>query len=145
MKLKQYITEAKKLLTVGLILTDGTRFLAVHPTKQLHWDIPKGLQNEGEATQNTLKREVKEETGLDISKYKAKKLGRFPYNKKKDIMVYVIITDDLPTTTTMRCISKFGPQQLPEVDDWRYSTLEQAKTTHKPQTVKILKKVLKKK
>ena len=143
MKLKQYITEAKKKLTVGLILTDGTRFLAVHPTRQPHWDIPKGLQDEGENTQNTLKREVKEETGLDISKYpKPKKLGRFPYNGKKDIEVYVVVTDDLPATNTMKCTSKFGPQQLPEVDDYRYSTLEQAKTTHKPQTVKILKKVL---
>lgn len=145
MKLRQYITEAKKLLTVGLILTDGNVFLAVHPTKQLHWDIPKGIQDEGESTLETLKREMKEETGVNLSRYKIVKVGRFPYNKKKDIFIYSIHTNDLPLTATMRCTSTFGPRQLPEVDDYRYMTYSLAKTTHKPQTIKILKKVLFKK
>jgi bis(5'-nucleosidyl)-tetraphosphatase len=41
-------------------------FLAIRSKKFGHWGIPKGHVEEGESEQETAKREVLEETGLDI-------------------------------------------------------------------------------
>lgn len=47
---------------------DGTlEFLAVRSKAHGHWGFPKGHVEEGEGEQETAKREVLEETGLDIT------------------------------------------------------------------------------
>lgn len=62
----------------------GPRYLLLH--RKLHWcgwEFPKGGKKGKERLENTLKREVKEETGLNIIKMKRFPVhGKFLYDKK---------------------------------------------------------------
>jgi len=116
----------KKWTSVGVLITDGEQFLAVHPTHSDKWDIPKGVRERGESTIEAAIREVKEECGIDLRKYRNKMIlaGKFPYLKHKDLVVYVLVLkrNELPPTSTMRCSSYFESKSLvkPEVNRWRY-------------------------
>lgn len=52
----------------ALILTEDRKLLLLerhHPSKGIYWDIPGGRLQKGESQIDALRREVKEETGLD--------------------------------------------------------------------------------
>ena len=126
MRLKKYITEEKKL-SVGLVLTDGDVFLAVRPTgnTHAHYDLPKGLVDPGENYTDTVIREFKEETDIDISKYRSqlKEMGKFPYLNYKDVFVFLLKIKTLPPTSSMKCTSKFEMYPgkfVPEVNGFFY-------------------------
>jgi len=113
-----------KELSVGLVLTDGVRFLGVRPTGQTFYDMPKGMQNQGETLKDTVIREVKEETGFDISKYRSalSDQGRFKYRITKDLHVFLLMLPQLPPTSSMRCTSTFEMygRKIPEVNGYKY-------------------------
>lgn len=139
MMLRRYLTESKKLLSVGIILTDGEVFLAVHPTNKSFWDIPKGLQDSLETIEATLFREVWEETNIKLAKYKNKlrPLGKFSFSKEKDIFAYLLKMDDLPPINKMKCksLTRMG---FPEVDKWKYISFDKL-GIFKPKMVTILR------
>jgi 8-oxo-dGTP pyrophosphatase MutT (NUDIX family) len=73
--LKGYIEELRKLIghypviMVGaavLILDDQDRLLLLHRTDNDFWGIPGGSMEPGESLVDTVKRETREETGLEI-------------------------------------------------------------------------------
>jgi 8-oxo-dGTP pyrophosphatase MutT (NUDIX family) len=124
MRLNKYITEEKKL-SVGLILTDGEVFLAVRPTNGFLYDMPKGMGNPGENPVETIVREFKEETNIDISRYKSQltPMGKHYYTNYKDVDVFVLKLENLPSISSMKCTSMFHirPDELaPEVDQFHY-------------------------
>jgi len=52
----------------ALIFNSANKMLLLErhpPSKKMYWDIPGGRLQRGESLMETLKREVKEETGLD--------------------------------------------------------------------------------
>lgn len=126
MEFKDFVGEKK--LSVGLILTDGKVLLAVQPTGHDIYDIPKGEVDPGEALIQTLVREIKEETGFNISKYTNKLLdmGQFLYMSHKDVHVYVLILEDLPPAERMKCTSTFKiyGRDIPEVKNHRYVSFD---------------------
>jgi len=123
MKLLNFLKE-EKIVSCGLVLTDNIKFLAVHPTFGTKWDIPKGM-HEGGSYIDTVLREVREEVGIDFSKYKSKieYKGRYKYSEYKDLQIFLLVIDDLPQTSLMSCSSTFNAgnnRRLPEVDDYKY-------------------------
>lgn len=117
-----------KKLSVGLILTDGQVFLAVNPTGHRIYDIPKGEVEAGDGLKQTLIREMKEELGVNISKWSNLliDMGQFDYMVHKDVHVFVLILDDLPPASNMKCTSMFmlNGRLAPEVIRHRYFSFD---------------------
>ena len=81
-------------VTAGvLIINEDGKYLAVHPTGYSHedgqWSLPKGIVDEGESPIEAAKREVFEETGIDLSGNSFKDLGQHSYVHEKDIHLFV--------------------------------------------------------
>ncbi len=99
-----------KTLSVGTIITDGKYILLGHATGTKNWDIPKGRQEEGESNIETAERELLEETGLAFNRKRFVSLGKFEFNKHKDLFLYKIASDDLEKEIDMsklKCKSYF--------------------------------------
>lgn len=113
-----------KKVSAGLILTDKQYFLGCHSTGNNFYDIPKGSIESGETPIEACIREVKEETGLDVSKENLIDLGMFDYNFEKNLHLFLLISDNLPDLNYLNCTSYFfNPKikkHLPEIDYYRY-------------------------
>jgi ADP-ribose pyrophosphatase YjhB (NUDIX family) len=64
-----------KVSTKALILNKDGKILGLrrsetHPTKPFQWDLPGGLVEEGEDLIESIKREIKEETALEVKDIK---------------------------------------------------------------------------
>lgn len=129
-------------LSCALLLTNGNIFLAVIPTGGTMYDLPKGLHDIGESIIETVIREVEEETGFNISKYKnqLEYMGRYKYTGEKDIGVFLLKIDKLPLISGMKCSSLFGVSKLPEVSGYRYISFDDLEK-FRPQMVKIIRDI----
>ena len=59
-----------------IILNEDGKILAIRrsntaPTRPLYWDLPGGILEEGEDKVEAIKREIKEETGLEVESISA--------------------------------------------------------------------------
>ena len=62
------MTLSKKIGAAAIILdNDGRILLVKHSYGKLNWEIPGGLSEQNESAEDTAKREVIEETGLDVT------------------------------------------------------------------------------
>jgi 8-oxo-dGTP pyrophosphatase MutT (NUDIX family) len=142
MKLLNFMNEAK-IVSCGLVLTDGEVFLAVHPTLKNYWEIPKGV-HEGGSPIDTMLREVAEEVGISLSKYKSEiqYKGKYKYLKHKDLMVYVLKIKELPMTSMMKCSSTFSykDRKFLEVDDYKYLKLNDL-SEFRPEMARIIRDI----
>lgn len=123
----------KTIITCGIYLysTSQQRLLVCHATHSPwnRWSIPKGLKDEGETSFDAAIRELYEETGLKykelhiISKHALKPVN---YQKQKKILEsFLLITDVDLSHQTFICHSH-TEKSFPEVDSWKWITLEQA-------------------
>jgi 8-oxo-dGTP pyrophosphatase MutT (NUDIX family) len=124
-----YITPAGHELSCGIILTDGSKLLAIkpyHKPKQL--DLPKGHREVGESSLDAALREFEEETGLMLpATARPRPLGSHPYTKKKDLELFIYRTSTLPPIQGMKCRSFFTDakgRKAPEAVGFEYVTLE---------------------
>jgi 8-oxo-dGTP pyrophosphatase MutT (NUDIX family) len=112
-------------LSVGLVLHDFCKVLVCHSTNNGFWDFPKGEQENDEAYIFTCMREVKEETGFDLSGYlcKIKDIGEYQYIPgRKKLRLFSLFLNNLPDITSFKCSSKFvlKGREYPEVDGYEY-------------------------
>jgi len=109
----------------GLLLTDGKKLLLCHVTNKPQWDIPKGVQEEGETPIQCLLREVKEETGIVFDKEEIEHIidiGIYDYLPAKKLHLFLFETENLPDAYLMACNSMFTmyEKDFPEVDAFEY-------------------------
>ena len=102
----------KKQTSCGMIITNGKYVLGCLPTHSYFYepnclDLPKGRKEDNETESEAVIREVKEETGLDVSKKKFTYTGTFDYRPKKDLALFVLCVPKLPEKNTLHCDSKF--------------------------------------
>jgi putative (di)nucleoside polyphosphate hydrolase len=119
-----------KTISVGAIITDGTKFLIGHATGQPIWDLPKGKIEPGEDYFETCVRETKEETGFDIPETAViEGLGVFPYIPAKNLCLFKVTIPELPDPGTFKCTSMVelpDRKPFPEVNAFMYVTKENA-------------------
>ena len=131
-------------LSCALLLTNGDVFLAVIPTGRTNYDLPKGIHDVGESITDTVVREIMEETGVDLRRYRnqLEYMGRYKYLDDKNIALFVLVLDKLPPTSSMKCKSMFNYRGIPtpEVEGFRYISFDKL-SGFKPQMVKIIEDV----
>jgi len=124
----------RKKVSAAVLFTDKTKFLAVHPTGELHtmsyWDLPKGQIDDNENPLETAQREFMEEVGLKLDSDKLKYVGKYPLHAKKDIVLYLYIVDELPPLSSFSCKSTTtrayaNKKEVVEVDGYKYFRLSE--------------------
>lgn len=109
-------------LVVG---ADG-RLLLCHVTGTAKWDIPKGMQDEGETTLQAAMRELFEEAGVAFDAARFVDLGLFDYRPDKRLHLYRVDSgDELGDLSTLACTSFFPHHatgaDTPETDGYRWA------------------------
>ncbi len=107
-----------RVLSCGVVVTDGRHLLIGHATQSPRWDIPKGQAEPGEAPEAAARRELQEETGLCAGTAGLAPLGRHSYRPGKDLALYAWLVDTMPDPALLTCRSVFqrGGRLLPEFD-----------------------------
>jgi putative (di)nucleoside polyphosphate hydrolase len=121
-------TARAKTTSCGVIVTDGERLLLGHATRSPRWDIPKGVADPGESLAAAARRELFEETGLDVPEAELRPLGVFPYLRDKDLALFCWAPPHLPEPATLVCASEFSSngRMLPEFDRFGLFTMDEA-------------------
>ena len=119
---------AAKTTSCGVIVTDGERLLLGHATRSPRWDIPKGEVEPDESFAAAARRELFEETGLDVPEAELQPLGVFPYRRGKDLALFVWMPRRLPDPRTLVCASQFSwnGRMWPEFDRFGLFTHEES-------------------
>jgi 8-oxo-dGTP pyrophosphatase MutT (NUDIX family) len=122
-------------ITCGVfIINNKKELLVVHATNSpwTRWSIPKGMPDADEYYINAAKREVKEETNIDLADAILVEVGeaKYPKTNKKLIAYYIQINSygseyDLKCTSTF--IHKHSGRELPENDSIEWMNIEAAK------------------
>lgn len=126
----------KKTSCGFFIINELGEILTCRPTLTDNWDIPKGMQEDGESYIQTAIRELDEETGIDLmGRHKEiystiEDIGLFRYNSQKNLYlfkVYVqksdIVTEDLVCRSMFT--HKATKTKLPENDKFEWMKVEE--------------------
>ena len=106
-----------RVLSCGVLVTNGTHLLIGHATRSPRWDIPKGVADPGEAPEAAALRELMEETGLKPPD-RLVDLGQHAYLPRKDLALFAWIVSAMPDPAGLVCRSTFliGGKAVPEFD-----------------------------
>jgi putative (di)nucleoside polyphosphate hydrolase len=109
------------------------------------WTVPKGLLEDGETPSKAAKRELLEETGIDIMMYPhtMTELGIAPYNHKKKMIIGFMFKLEGFVKQKLFCISMFTNiltgGLLPEVDKYVWVPLNIALNFMRPEQIKLIR------
>ncbi|MCP3713386.1 NUDIX hydrolase [Paraburkholderia sp. CNPSo 3274] len=116
-----------KIVSCGIVLLDPEgRVLLAHATGTNHWDIPKGQGEPGETESQSARREMVEETGIEVAAPRLVDLGRYMYRRDKDLHLFAAraSADELDLSRCV-CVSLFPRREdgvmIPEMDAWRWT------------------------
>jgi 8-oxo-dGTP pyrophosphatase MutT (NUDIX family) len=102
--------------------------LLAHSTGNKHWDIPKGMQHVDETTITAALRETQEETGLVFAPDNLVFVGKYPFRKCKNIVLYFISVPEI-NLSKIHCSSFVnikGKKSFPEMDDFKLYGLNES-------------------
>ena len=108
-----------KIVSCGVLVTDGVGLLLGHATHSPRWDIPKGIADPGEDFADAAARELHEETGLTVLLNALRPLGVRAYRPGKDLALFEWRLADLPDPARLVCHSTFtlpSGAEAPEFD-----------------------------
>ena len=132
--------EETDMVSAGLLITDGEKFLVELPLHQTpgehHFDLPKGHVEDFDSDfRGTAFREAKEETGYDFDSYKDRAIALcdapVSYIKGKQIVLYRLdlTKDEMPDIGEYKCQSFFPDKRtgktVPEVIGYAYKPLSE--------------------
>jgi putative (di)nucleoside polyphosphate hydrolase len=109
-----------------LVVNPAGQLLLCHVTDTAKWDIPKGMQDQGETTLQAAMRELFEEAGIAFDASRFEDLGGFPYRRDKQLHLYrVRVQDELGQLDRLACTSYFphpvSGRHTPETDGFRWA------------------------
>lgn len=125
---KKHESMGAMAVSCGTLVVDGDhRLLLGHVTHTPRWDIPKGLQDEGETLLAAAMRELYEETGLVFPAERFAEIGRIDYRRDKALHLFrVDAGPDLCALDGLTCRSFFPHRSTgkptPEMDGYRWAT-----------------------
>lgn len=105
------------------------------------YDFPKGCREEGETDLAAARRELLEETGINLKLGEGESLidcGVHPHNKEKDIHIFIWQVKEFPNLDTLICTTYFErngityPENdkyliIPKYERWRFNHVLQNK------------------
>lgn len=101
---------------------EGNKFLVIKRKDGIHagkWAFPGGVVEKGETSEDALKREVKEEVGLDISRI-IRKISKYEYKRGEE---------ELRKKSKGQCflvaVKNENVKTNPEIADYKWVTLEE--------------------
>lgn len=126
-----------------LVINDEGKILLCHVTHTRNWDIPKGMQDEGETTLEAARRELFEEAGLSFDEDRFQDLGSFDYRRDKRLHLYRVDAGaELCTLDHLHCTSMFphrvSGKPTPEVDGYQWCTRDDIRTLCWPRMGQLL-------
>ncbi len=109
----------ERVVSCGVLVTDGENLLIGHATRSPRWDIPKGVARSGEIFSQAALRELREETGLFPAVSEFFEIGRHPYLRGEDLCLFAWLPERMPDPATLHCSSTFTTREgknFPEID-----------------------------
>lgn len=124
------LQKKEPVITCGIYLynTNNNKILVCHPTNSSwkQWSVPKGLKDQGEDSFTSACRELKEETGIDITGLHVLEVYTLPpvkYQKQNKILEsFLLITDSNLDDHLFSCHTLVN-DRFPEIDSWKWISL----------------------
>jgi 8-oxo-dGTP pyrophosphatase MutT (NUDIX family) len=120
----------KKKLSCGILFFNKkNELLLCHVTGNDFWDLPKGKIEKGETPIEAAIRETQEETGFIAKKEELEDIGKFEYNKGKDLHLFKYIGKKFFSEKQAHCEKIYidiNGKERPEMDDWCFMDIDTA-------------------
>ena len=113
-----------------LVVNPAGELLLCHVTNTARWDIPKGMQDAGEAPLAAAMRELQEEAGIGFEAQRFIDLGSFAYRPDKRLHLFLVrVDEELGDLSQLVCTSFFphpkSGKPTPETDGFRWAGREE--------------------
>jgi len=135
-----------KITCGSFVIDKDDRILLCRATGSvMDWTVPKGLLENHELPHMAAKRELKEETGIDIMRHphKMTELGISPYTSKNKVIAGFLFQLEGVIEQKLYCESMFtdlkSGKKMPEVDLYVWVPVIYALSYMRPEQVKLLK------
>ena len=134
----------KKLSCGVLIFNKRKELFLCRATGLGKWDLPKGMPDAGESYIAAAKRELKEETGFEVSIDDLVDMGRHKYSLNKDLYLFAYNGDIEFDPAAAVCSSFFehpySGKNIPEVDSFRFMPKDEVMKNVVPNMWAVLEK-----